>query len=182
MQPRPKPQLPVYFSTLPHDEATRSRMAQAIVQQHLTADYSRGNNFRIKDTPEGDFARLYERYYKEAQAILGPFTLSPRSSSSCWAYVTNKDHYRQGIHNHLRTSTINAVYYLNVPVTENYRDATISFYDTDRRTELLCYKPHSNDLVIFPDYLNHEPNDCPTEDYRLSINMEIICEEDLWGT
>ena len=69
------------------------------------------------------------------------------------------------------TATINAVFYLQVPKSSGgqldfkYQDKYIGFF------------PKENDLLIFPNFLNHAPKKSHSEDYRVSINQEIRCVE-----
>jgi hypothetical protein len=78
------------------------------------------------------------------------------------------------LHNHLNTSTINSVYYLNVPITASIGQGSISFLLNGNK---FTYKPENGDLLIFPDYLDHQINFLDDEEYRVSINMEIKCKE-----
>ena len=74
-------------------------------------------------------------------------------------------------HNHLNTSTINGVYYLNIPENDY---VTIDF---GLNGNIYTRKVNNYDLIIFPNYLNHKPNRCYKDGYRISINMEITCKE-----
>jgi len=85
--------------------------------------------------------------------------------------VSDKSNFVEMWHNHINSSTINAVYYLNIPKKDN---VTIDF---ELNKKLLTYKIKNYDLIIFPDNLNHKPNRCYNDGYRISINMEIICNE-----
>jgi hypothetical protein len=63
---------------------------------------------------------------------------------------------------------------LNVPQTVSISNGSISFI---LNGETFSYKPENGDLLIFPNYLNHKINFLDDEEYRISINMEIKCEE-----
>ena len=144
-----------------------------VVEQHKNADYSNNNNFPLKDTINREFDFLYDVFLRETEKlIVGRATLSVKNKRTAWAYVTNKDHYLGGIHNHVETSSINGVFYLNMPETTDFREGTISFYDNEYN-ETNCFKPSNGDLLIFPNFLNHEPNPISTDEYRIGINMEI---------
>jgi len=124
----------------------------------LNKDY---NNF---------FKKLYSKYYNFCYRKFN-FTKHPHSKSTCWSYVSDKKYFEEFWHNHIMSSTINGVYYLNVPKNDN---VTIDF---ELNKNILTHKVSNYDLLIFPNYLNHKPNRCYKDGYRISINMEIICNE-----
>jgi len=127
-------------------------------------------NFCINDDYQNFFQNLYLKFYKLCQKKF-VFTVNRNLSKSCWAYVSDKSNFVEMWHNHINSSTINAVYYLNIPKKDN---VTIDF---ELNKKLLTYKIKNYDLIIFPDNLNHKPNRCYNDGYRISINMEIICNE-----
>ena len=98
----------------------------------------------------GVFYTLYKDFFRVANQHFGPLHLDQRNLVNCWGYVTNKFFYKGGIHNHLNTCVINDI------------------------------RPEVGDLIIFPGYLNHQPHQSFSSDYRISINMEIICQN-VWG-
>jgi hypothetical protein len=153
------------------------RMKTQVLAAHQTADYRTGNNFPIKDS-SGVFHALYKDFFHIAVQQFGPLELHQKNLASCWGYVTNKFFYKGGIHNHLNTCVINAVYYLNVPETTDTRQGSLSFYDNNFH-EIYNIRPQVGDLIIFPFYLNHQPHQSFSLDYRISINMEIICQN-IW--
>ena len=134
---------------------------------------TRGNNFKIRDR-DGTWDRLYQKFLEKTQELLGPLHIHANNKRDCWCYASNKDFYRSGIHNHMRTSIINAVYYFSIPTIDDERDSAISFYD-DNKKEVWYYKPKECDLLIFPNYLKHQPLPTISEKYRISINLEIMC-------
>jgi len=154
-------------------------MKTQVLAAHHTADYRTGNNFPIKDS-SGVFQTLYNDFFHIAVQQFGSLQLDQRNLTSCWGYVTNKFFYKGGIHSHLNTCVINAVYYLNVPETTDTHQGSLSFYDNNRH-EIYNIKPQMGDLIIFPGYLNHQPHQSFSIDYRISINMEIICQN-IWNS
>lgn len=134
-----------------------------------------GGSFLIDEDYRNFFKNLYSKFFKESKNIFGNFNVSSENSDMCWSYASNKfDHGSGQIHNHLNTSTINSVYYLNVPESTSIHHGSISFLlNGDKFT----YKPKNGDLLIFPNYLDHKINYLNDEEYRISINMEIKCEE-----
>jgi hypothetical protein len=156
-----------------------TEMMDVVINLHERCNYLKGNSFPIIDSI-GSFDKLYSEFFDIATQELGPLELDSSSIRTCWGYVTNKNFYKSGIHHHKRTSTINAVYYLAVPQTNTEIEGSLSFYN-DSRKEIYSIKPKPGDLVMFPNYLLHQPHQSFTDDYRISVNMEIICK-DVWHT
>ncbi len=126
------------------------------------------------------FIKLYDRFLRKSKDVFGGFTLSGSNSSTCWAYRGNKNDMGKREdgwwHNHSATSTINAVYYLEV-----FNDG-ISFVGLNN--EVYDYLPKNNELIIFPSTLIHAAQPNTLQKYRYSVNMEIITVEtvtDLFG-
>ena len=148
-----------------------------IVFEHKQHSYNViDNNFlldekfqKLTDTLIKNFHKISEEEYSIS---FGKYKLLPENSNICWAYVTNKNEHRGGIHHHVKTSIINSVFYLNMPSNNS---GGISFYD-DTYKRCLTYQPKKYDLIIFPNYFLHRPERINTEEYRISINMEIICQ------
>ena len=171
---KPNPTIPIFITTLDLELPTR-HLYDDIVRQHKTTDYYRvGNNFPITGH-DMVMKSLYSAFVLKAKKILGPFNFTERNIETCWAYVSNKEHHLKGIHNHVNTSTVNGIYYLNVPKSNDERDGIISFFDDDNK-ELFWYKPRNGDMIIIPNYLKHEPQYISTDEYRIAINMEIFCD------
>jgi len=131
---------------------------------------SQGYSYPIYDDCNDYFKNLYLKYYNYCFKKF-KFTVDPaRNKTTCWTYVSNKDEFSEYWHNHIRTSTINGVYYFNIPKNNTSID-----FELDGK--ILTYHPKQNELIIFPNYLNHKPNRCYDDGHRISINMEIICKE-----
>lgn len=127
-----------------------------------------GYNYPILEDNNNFFNQLYSLYYEFCQSNF-KFTVHPNNSEMCWAYLSDKLNFAEVWHNHTETSTINGVYYLNIP-----NKTSIDFeYDG----KYLNYEPSEFELIIFPNDMNHKPNRCSGDGYRISINMEIICYE-----
>ena len=138
-------------------------------------------NFLVSDKKFFDFFdTLYEQFYQQSVKIFGQLTLMPDNRRSCWIQVSNKHDIggKQLIHNHIQSSIINGVYYFCVPEKN-----TGKIVFCDRYENIISkYQPSENTLLIFPNYLNHYPEVCDSELFRIAINMEILCEEDVWMT
>jgi len=168
-----------------HLQMDRDRLCEEIVSLHRIQTYSHGNNFPLLGLPFSSLCQsLYGSFLSACHQHLGPFSISPHSSDRCWAYVSNRQDYRGGIHHHLRTATINGVYYLRVPqcnAQATQTGALCFFNDHGQRTHRL--QPQEDDLLIFPSALLHEPEPIESDHYRIAINMEVICDSTVqWVT
>lgn len=116
------------------------------------------------------FENLYENFLQYSKLIFGNFHLIENNKNKIWCYFSTQNLYHEVWHNHEKTSTINGVYYLNMPE----KGGTIRFKYLD---EVIDYLPNENDMLIFPNFLDH----CPMQPFgskpRIAINMEIECEE-----
>ena len=169
--------LPIYIFNI-GEHPNKSSMAQSAIFEHAKYVYAQGNSFPLKSNRES-FDELYRNLLEISEDLFDGLRLLENNKRTCWAYLTNRDFYRGGIHDHMRTSVINAVYYLQVPKTKSYKEGGISFYD-EENNEVFCFKPRAGDLVIFPNHLKHQPHQSHTDDFRIAINMEIMCEPVNW--
>jgi len=133
-----------------------------------------GGSFLIDEDYKNFFKNLYSKFFEFSKNLFEDFTTSD-NSETCWSYASNKfDHGAGVLHNHINTSTINSVYYLNVPQSTTISEGSISFVLDGQQ---FSYRPKNGDLLIFPNYLDHKINFLNDEEYRVSINMEIKCKE-----
>jgi hypothetical protein len=121
--------------------------------------------------------KLYNSYLAACFKIFGHFQISKRNNSNCWAYCSNVNDYNSYWHEHKKSSTINAVYYINIPKNSG-GPLFFRIPKSDNEFEIYSYSPKNYDLIIFPNYLDHKPMPPSSDDYRICINMEIICEND----
>ena len=138
-----------------------------------------GYNFALYDDHTLFFSHLYEKYKTLCHKLFGNFHITPVNKSTCWCYRSNVNDSMETIikdlplpydiwHNHLYTSTINGVYYYQV------EEDGITF---EREGKEFHHVPQQGELLIFPNHLNHKPEKATSENWRYSINMEIITEE-----
>lgn len=133
-------------------------------------------NFVISEDPNNFFGTLYSEFTCILEKIFGTLTYLESNSPKCYCYVTNNQGYGSNVyHDHLETSTLNGVYYLNVPENTPINSGSISF---NYRGRCVSYKPHNYDLLLFPNYLEHKINFSNHAENRISVNMEVLCEED----
>ena len=122
-----------------------------------------GLNFKVQ-TKYIDI--LYKIFIDCAKKILKPFTIKDKNFK-VWCYMTDSEYNKNGWHNHKKSATINSVIYLQI------QDKGISF---KHNNEQIYLKPSNGDMLIFPAFLEHNPE--PSDkDKRISINLELICNE-----
>jgi hypothetical protein len=144
-------------------------------KNHTIGPGTGGGSFKITEGSIEFFETLYSKFFNSAIEFFGNLKILPDNSKMCWSYSSNNADYGPGaIHNHIRTSTINSVYYLNVPNSATEDNGSIQFFLKD---QTFSYRPNNFDLVMFPNYLDHKINYLNDSEYRISINMEINCEE-----
>jgi hypothetical protein len=131
---------------------------------------SHGHSFRISS----DLSALTYYIHNELRNTVSEIIKMPLKHDSiihdAYAYVSNSTDFKGGIHNHKSTSTFTGVYYLSVPSHDSGR---LNFYD-DNKNLIYSHQPVKDELIIFPNYLNHYPQKSNSELYRIAINIEII--------
>lgn len=174
------PDFPIFLikNFLVVQEDSKKKLKSIILDNmnlHYNVKKKNGYNFAlIKDS--NFFINVYNKFYDTCNKIFGE--LNPiEDYVGCHSYVT--DHQGFGIdkmHNHLETSTISACYYLNIPKKCVLDQGSISFFSWEEKKEII-YRPSTFDLIIFPNYLDHKINYSPHQEERITITMEIMCEE-----
>lgn len=131
-------------------------------------------SYPIENDSSGYLKKLYGGFLSSCFKIFGHFDVAKESKSTCWAYCSNKNDFNSYWHDHNRV-TINSVYYINIPDNSG---GPLFFRTTkdNNEYEIFSYYPKNYDLVIFPNYLEHKPIPPSSSEYRISINMEIICK------
>lgn len=119
---------------------------------------------------------LYKHFYDLCFNIFGPFTLSDNHDSRICSLMTNNTYWEFNPHNHVATSTINGVYYLNIPKIDNeYCGRFLIQWEN----QWYSYQPEPNELIIMPNFLVHDISHHDSKEWRISINMEISTNETL---
>ena len=158
-----------------------------ILQENFEQDFSNQNvemvNFVISNRvipeskwqysftlPQNEyFDSLYNVFLKTVKSIFKKFTITERRPAA--AYVSDELYHRGDWHDHLDSSTINAVFYLQT----NKNEKGILFKD-DYMNEFKII-PKKYDMLIFPNYAVHYPIPFTHKEKRISINMELKCKE-----
>lgn len=153
------------------DAETQKRMIDTVLSQKDTANYYGGYTFQVIDQHE-DFKKLYNYFTEVVTSVFGSFDIAAKHKSWCWANVYNRDNFKTNLHNHVRTSSINAIYYLKLPQGIQAHEGGL-IITNNKMTEPLLFMPEAGDLLIMPSYVYHEPQMHSSLDYRIAINMEI---------
>jgi hypothetical protein len=166
----------IWSNFLTLDKKTRTDLMNIVLENKKKNHHGVGGSFKIDYDPTSFFADLYSKFFKVTYDFFGELNVLPNNSSMCWSYSSNNvDHGPGMVHNHINTSTINSVYYLNVPDSATIENGSIQFFMNNKT---FSYRPNRYDLVMFPNYLDHKINYLNDSEYRISINMEILCNND----
>ena len=131
-------------------------------------DFSGYFNFPIVKDDTLFFSKLYKNFKKISHRFFGNFHLSPENLTRCSCYRSNIKESICEWHNHLATSTINGVYYYQV------EGDGITFTHKGKEFH---YVPQQGELLIFPNDLYHKPDIATSDNWRYSINMELMTQE-----
>lgn len=167
------------FDLEPIPDTLHKEIYTLIEQEFLISlfGYIGGRNIcldNIKHSTMSQFTnQLYEIFLFISESTLGSLTLLENNSKICWANLSDSNYYLANIHNHTNTSTINGVYYFNMP-----KDCggELDFFD-EKKNLIQTIQPKQSQLIIFPSYLNHKNRYCNSDRFRISINLEINCKE-----
>lgn len=170
--------LPIYSFTL-DITYDKNKLYDEIIEDFKSEEVRsflvKSNNFKL-DKKYDFINTIYEKFLQKSTKLFGTIQLNPTNIKDGWAYINNKNFYKNGIHNHLNTSTINSVYYLNVP---DAKTGSVNFFDNEHNV-IYTHHPKEKELIIFPNYMLHEPCQSMTDEYRIAINLEIRCQN-IWS-
>lgn len=130
-------------------------------------------NFKLKNDQFTQF--LYFKFFYTSFLLFNFKYLEQNNSTDVWGYLNNKNNFSTTIHNHQKSSVINGVYYFHVPQKEQSR---LKLYDINY-TEIAEIQTETDDLLIFSCKLNHMPLQSFTDEYRIALNMEIMCDQEV---
>ncbi len=119
--------------------------------------------------------QLYDIFFMCSEQVFGKLDLSTDNSCASWANLSNCNYYLANIHNHEKTATINGVFYFNMPQNCG---GELDFYN-NKKEIIHSILPKHNQLVIFPGLLHHKNRFCNSENFRISINVEILCKNSI---
>lgn len=170
-------QLPIYLTKIdwnPRDQY----ITDYILDQHDRWPYMLhpgDASLPLVDNEFEDFKKLYELILQEANSWVGPLELKKTNRKKPWAYVSRRDQFFQGIHDHSHTCEINAIYYHTVPETNSPIANCLGLYNDNNQLKF-WFKPRNGDLIMYPGWLKHQPIPPDTQEWRIAINMEIDCQ------
>ena len=171
-----KVNIPFRFSGLPLISIKNffniSKYKNNLLNEILEQKSDGGRQFKLKSNKV--LSKLYQNFLEYSQNRFGKLDII--KEPEVWALCTNKDNWKSVVHNHIETSTINAVYYLNIPQIDYKNVGDIKLLHENKWYN---YMPSENELIIFPNYLTHDTEYNKTDDFRVSINMEIKCNNDI---
>jgi hypothetical protein len=129
---------------------------------------SQGYNYPIiKNNYDLFFVDFINLFTNTCEKIFKTYTVDvSRYRNLIWCYRSYGNNYNSVFHDHMRTSTVNAVYYHQT----NDGDG-ISFLTTT--DDVFTYNVNENELLIFPDYVRHAPTKPSGNKLRYSLNVEI---------
>lgn len=134
-------------------------------------------NFKIIRDRNNFCKKLYNKFLRTTTRIFGDIILDERNKTTCWSLCTNKDYWKSVVHNHVSSSSINAVFYLQVPkINDEYCGKIFLLNESNVWEE---YQPEPFDFLIMPNYMYHDTEYHDTEEWRVSINLEIICKNEI---
>ena len=94
---------------------------------------------------------------------------NPINPLKLWVYIQNNIFCKSSLHHHIPTSTLNAVFYVNIPKI----GGEIKFIYNGQS---LTITPKKDKIYIFPYWLPHKPLQQKDEGNRISFNIEYFCE------
>jgi hypothetical protein len=157
----------ILVTRIPIEENQHLRMINSVLAQKDKANYHGGYTFEIED-PFYDFSFLYNRFLKITDHVFGPLNYSVKHKHWCWANVYNCESNITNMHDHQKTSTINSVFYLNIPA--DMENGGLEIFNNGK---IEVFYPETFDLIIMPSWMPHQPCDHNSKEYRIAINMEI---------
>lgn len=103
------------------------------------------------------------------QLIEKEFCVSEKTNQvKLWTYCQNNTFSRNIFHNHINTSTIAGVFYMNLPS----HGGELEYIIGNNRFHFI---PSPNKIYVFPHYLYHRPMAQKDKDWRVCINLEYLC-------
>tara|TARA_R100001463_G_scaffold17250_2_gene44277 strand:- start:1072 stop:1602 length:531 start_codon:yes stop_codon:yes gene_type:complete len=150
---------PIHDLIIPYKE-------DIIKQFESKLNFNKGNNIPytnsyLEDLVFPKFLDLIKNNY-EVDNLINDLKL--------WVYVQNNFFNRPSLHHHIPTSTLNAVFYINIPKIGG--ELEFKYEDTS-----YVLSPKKDKIYIFPYWLPHKPLPQKDEDKRICFNLEYFCKQ-----
>jgi hypothetical protein len=162
----------VLYTKLKIKKNLQLEMIDTVESQIETANYHSGYTFEVEDS-KNNFKKLYNTFFSISKNIFGEEFLSEKNRDLCWANIYNKKTFRSNLHHHLRTSTINSVFYLKIPDDGDLNSSGLQIVHNNNS---VIFIPDELEMVIMPSSMLHAPMPHNSLENRISINMEIRYE------
>ena len=168
----------IYGFNIGVESELKNILKDEIIEQHKNKKYDEKSlSFKLnceKEVIKNFSQEIYSVFVEKCRELFPNLRIiNMVNRSNLWAYVINQNEYRENIHSHIRTAVIVGVYYLSIPKDKS---PDIIFYN-DYGNEIFRFTPTDGDFIIFPNYLLHNIEKSETDEYRIAINMELICDE-----
>ena len=128
---------------------------------------------QLEDDEDGLFGDLHDMFMDKVEEIFGKYKLRKSHIGKCFGYTSSNRFWHFDPHQHI--CEVNAVYYLNLPKTDNELWGALMLNEdpwSDIAKPWDYIIPKEGMLVLMPGWLWHDPLYVPTKEHRISINME----------
>ncbi len=186
--------VPIWKSKIPELEPYVASLRSQILEWWEQGEFRRHQHGYGYQTPSNLFASamleklpglqvLQQAFSERVTSILSQrenhtVHLPPQQyASMAWVLVqTNEEWVNGSWHDHA-PSLLSGCYYLQQPETDSELEGALAFQRpgaVDAFVQQVQYvKPQQGDFILFPSYLSHRPEPCPSaKDLRISINMD----------
>lgn len=145
------------------NQAHKSKMIEKFKYDKIDNDSGGGYN-TLYDDPA--YTSIIKNSFLEI--IEEEFVISdPVNPIKTWIYVQNNIRSNNVWHNHVDTSTINAVFYIDPPKKGGELQLLLN-------NTIHSVKPQKNKIYIFPYWMDHRPSSQDDPEWRISVNIEYM--------
>ena len=119
------------------------------------------------------FGSLHDMFMEQVEECFGPYETKKKHRRECYGYTISNRYW--GFNPHQHKCEVNAVYYLNIPESDNPLWGSLWLtedWEADKPMPWDYIIPEEGMLVLMPGWLWHDPFYVPTKEHRIAINME----------